>query len=115
MTKFDHQAQLPKLFRNNNLSIQPISKGNYIIGEFSSYFLLPEVKNSPEIQYLELPSHLETITPQNITSESSAIICAHLSGMLTDILKEEMAFTVFGRMSTGKFGYKISGFRTHKH
>jgi hypothetical protein len=38
MTKFDHKAQLPKLFRDNELSIQPISRKEYLIGSFESYF-----------------------------------------------------------------------------
>jgi hypothetical protein len=107
MTKFDHRSQLPMLFREHNLSIQPVSRGNYIIGNFSSYFSLPEDKVLPETQYFELPPHIETIASQNIGSESSAILCAYLSGMLTNILEEETFFTVFGRMSTGQFDYEI--------
>jgi len=107
MTKFDHQVQLPKLFRKNNLSIQPTSRGSYVIGNFSSYFSFPEDKKLPRIQYCKFPSHVETIVSKSISSESSAILCAHLSGMLTDILGEETLFTVFGRMSTGKFSYEI--------
>ena len=48
MTKFDHQVQLPKIFKDNQLSIQPVSRGGYIIGGFSSYFSLPEYKRLPE-------------------------------------------------------------------
>ncbi len=112
MTKFDHQVQLPRLFRDNNLSIQPVSRGGYVIGHFDSYFSLSEDRTLPEIQYFELPSQIETIVPQQITSESSAILCAYLSGMLTDILEEETLFTVFGQMSTGQFDYEIYNSRT---
>ena len=38
MTKFDHGVKLPKIFRDNGLTIQPISRGGYIIGAYSSYF-----------------------------------------------------------------------------
>ena len=34
MTKFDCRSQLPKIFDKNKLSILPVSRGNYIIGEF---------------------------------------------------------------------------------
>ncbi|WP_026097365.1 type II restriction enzyme [Baaleninema simplex] len=61
MTKFDRQVQLPKIFQKNNLSIQPVSRGGYVIGNFSSYFSFPEDRVLPEIQYVELPPHLETI------------------------------------------------------
>ena len=60
MTKFDHAVKLPKIFRDNGLTIQPISRGSYIIGSFESYFKLPK-KSSTDIIYRELPPHLETI------------------------------------------------------
>lgn len=115
MTKFDHQVQLPRLFKDNNLSIQPVSRGSYVIGNFSSYFPFPEDRDLPEIQYFELPPHIETIASQNISSESSAVLCAYLSGMLADILEEETLFTVFGRMSTGRFNYEIYNPRIDKN
>ena len=112
MTKFDHQVQLPRIFKENNLSIQPVSRGNYIIGAFSSYFQFPEDRISPDIKYVELPSNIETLVSNYVSSESSAIMCSYLSGMLTDILGEEIIFTVFGRMSTGEFEYRIHDSRT---
>lgn len=112
MTKFDHAVQLPKIFRDNGLSIQPVSRGGYIIGAFNSYFQLPK-KSSTDITYLELPSHIETLNPSNIYSESSAILCAFLSGMINDVLGEETDFTVFGRMSTGTFNYQIKNTKTN--
>ena len=112
MTKFDHKAQLPQLFRDNNLSIQPTSRGGYIIGSFSSYFTFPEAKDLSSVQYVELPPHIETIIPKNISSESSVVICSYLSNMLEQILEEEVSFTVFGRMSTGTFDYQIDNTKT---
>lgn len=112
MTKFDHRVQIPQIFRDNGLSIQPVSRGGYIIGAFNSYFQLPK-KSSTDITYLELPSHIETLNPSNIYSESSAILCAFLSGMINDVLGEETDFTVFGRMSTGTFDYQIKNTKTN--
>jgi len=115
MAKFDHQFQLPKIFKENNLSIQPTSRGRYIIGSFSSYFSLPECKISSDIKYVEFSSHIKTIVPNTISSESSAILCAYLSGMLEEILEEKNALTVFGRMSTGVFEYEIDNIKTGQH
>ena len=106
MTKFDHAVQLPQIFKDNNLTIQPTSRGNYIIGSFESYFQLPK-KSTEEVAYRELPANIETLEPSNIYSESSAIICAFLSGMIDDVLGETTNFTVLGRMSTGTFKYYI--------
>lgn len=106
MAKFDHVVQLPKIFSKNKLSILPVSRRGYVIGHFDSYFNLPE-KHSAEIVYLSLPEHIETIDPQNIYSESSAILCAFHSGMISDVIGEEVDITVLSRMSTGIFDYQI--------
>ncbi|MEL6930864.1 MAG: hypothetical protein AAFO95_19870 [Cyanobacteria bacterium J06600_6] len=111
MTKFDHARELPQIFKSNDLTIQPISRGNYIIGTFESYFQLPK-KSQVEVVYRELPPHIETIQPNNIYSESSAVICAFLSGMIDDVLDETTNLTVMGRMSTGTFDYKIRNLKT---
>ena len=111
MTKFDHAVKLPQIFKSNGLTIQPISRGNYIIGAFESYFQLPK-KPKSEVVYLQLPPNIETIQPNNIYSESSAVTCAFLSGMIDDLLGETTNFTVMGRMSTGTFNYKIRNLKT---
>ena len=111
MTKFDHAVKLPQIFKENGLTIQPISRGNYIIGAFESYFELPR-KTSVGVEYRELPSHIETLQASNIYSESSAIACAFLSGMIDDLVGETTNFTVLGRMSTGTFDYKIRNLKT---
>ena len=37
MTKFDHKINLPNIFASNNLSILPITRGDYVISSFSSH------------------------------------------------------------------------------
>lgn len=111
MTKFDHAVKCPQIFKDNGLTIQPISRGNYVIGAFESYFKL-QSKSSVDVVYRELPPHIETLESSNIYSESSAIICAFLSGMIDDVLGETTNFTVLGRMSTGTFDYKIRNLKT---
>ena len=41
MTKFDHRIQLPSIFKQQGLTIQPITRGTYLIGRFESYLDLP--------------------------------------------------------------------------
>jgi hypothetical protein len=106
MTKFDHISHLPKLFCDHKLSIQPTSRGTYVIGRFESYFKTSKKLPTPE--EVELPL-LETINPEKLGSESAAILCAYYTGMLADISKESsMDFTVFGRIGTGVFDYEIN-------
>jgi hypothetical protein len=107
MTKFDHRIQLPSIFKQNHLTIQPDSRGSYIVGRFKSYESLPK-ESFIDITEIPFPSYLETINPTNIYSESCAILCAYNTGMIDDLLNEETKFTVSGRMSTGRFSYFIN-------
>ena len=74
-------------------------------------FQLPK-KSSTDISYRELPPNIETLDPTNIYSESSAILCAFLSGMIDEVLGEETNLTIWGRMSTGTFDYQIRNTKT---
>lgn len=106
MTKFDHKVNLPKLFSDNNLSILPISRGDYIISSFSAYkeFETPV----PEIERVSIPPHIQSLIPQFIVSEAIALNCANACGILTDFLEDEdIVSTVSGRMSSGGFDFNI--------
>lgn len=107
MTKFDHQIQLPTLFKQNNLTIQPNSRGTYLIGRFASYQPILDDEAS-EIEEVPFPTHIETINPENIYSESAALLCAYNAGIIARLLEEEVSLTVLGRMSTGRFSYFIN-------
>lgn len=113
MTKFDHRIQLPSIFKQNNLTIQPITRGTYLIGRFDSYFQLP-VQDEVEIEEISFPAGLETINPQDLYSESMALMCAQNSGVLEQLLDEPVSLTVFGRMSVGKFDYFIRDIRSDR-
>lgn len=109
MTKFDHKANLPRLFRNNNLSILPLTRGSYIIGSFNAYSELNyEKQNAISVN---IPDEIESIDPNNIYSESVALNAAHLSGMIDSILQEQSVLTVSGRMSSSCFDFLINSSR----
>lgn len=107
MTKFDHKANLPKLFKDNSLTILPISRGSYIIGRFENYQKL-EYRTENNVRYKNFPFSIETLDYNNIYSESAAISCATLAGMVEDLINEELYMTVFGRMTTDLFAFKIN-------
>lgn len=111
MTKFDHHSQLPKIFSDHKLSIQPNSRGTYVIGRFDSYFSLDAVMPAP-IEVVEFPASVSSINPDNIYSEASGLLCAQLSGMVSEMLGEPCQLTVMGRMSTGLFDYAITDVET---
>lgn len=106
MTKFDHKINLPHIFAQNELSILPISRGDYVISTFSAYkeFEQPSV----EAQKISIPSHIQSLIPKFIVSEAIALNCANACGILTDFLEDDnIVSTVSGRMSSGEFGFNI--------
>jgi hypothetical protein len=105
MAKFDQSSQLPRIFQKNNLSILPVTRGEYIIGRFSTHrrVIYPAIKPTP----VEIP-HLQTLDYTNLYSEASALLFAYNSGIIQDIMgSSRVAFTVNGRMSSGSFEYYI--------
>ena len=79
MAKFDHFVNLPDIFRENDLSILPISRSKYVIGKFDAHF---KVKYDSEIEVIpfEFPPGIESIDYTNLYSESSATV--HLISVL---------------------------------
>lgn len=112
MTKFDHRINLPSIFRQNNLTIQPNSRGTYLIGHFQSYQNIPPLPEADDdIEVLPFPAEIETIDPTRLYSESAALLCAYNAGIINHLLDEPVTLTVLGRMSTGEFSYRINDAR----
>jgi hypothetical protein len=107
MTKFDHKSNLPDIFKCNNLSILPSSRGSYLISDFELYFSVTS-EESKEVKRIEFPEALQSIDSEDIYSESAAISCAYISGMLGEFLNEQVLYpTVSGRMSSGSFRFCV--------
>ena len=106
MTKFDSSDNLPDIFKNNSLAILPIKRGSYIIGRFQNYQDV-EIDNNIDVETKILPDFISTIDYHNITSEAVSLNAAYISGMLEDIVGEEVVPTISGRMGTGEFNYNI--------
>ncbi|MDD2475150.1 MAG: transcriptional regulator [Dysgonamonadaceae bacterium] len=106
MTKFDFKTQLPKIFSDNKLSILPVSRGSYIISDFDTFKEFES--NNPTPIKVDFPNYLESIKHDNITSESTALNCAFVTGILEDFIQDEQIKpTVSGRMSSSSFDFKI--------
>lgn len=106
MTKFDFQSQLPEIFSENKLSILPISRGGYIISDFNTFKDF-ETKDPTPIK-IDFPNYLESIKHDNITSESTALNCAFVTGIIEDFVQDEdVKPTVSGRMSSLSFDFNI--------
>lgn len=106
MTKFDHKVNLPKIFADNNLSILPISRGDYVISSFKAYKEFESDDILP--QKVSVPLYLKSLAPNFIVSETIALNCAYACGILNDFLEDEnLVSTVNGRMGSGSFKFNI--------
>ncbi|MET3699832.1 hypothetical protein SAMN05877753_11349 [Bacillus oleivorans] len=107
MAKFDHFSNLPTLFKKHKLSILPISRSSYVIGTFE-VFNKVAYDDSIRPEAIPFPTNITTIDPHNLYSESSALHCAEITGMIDEVLGEEAVQTVSGRMSSKEFDFSIS-------
>lgn len=115
MTKFDHISSLPDIFFRNKLSILPITRREYVIGKFNAYTDISDKPNvfSKNIKETSFPQWIQSIDPLNVTSESTMLNIAEISGMLKDLLAENSIFsTVNGRMGSEDFSFKINEWNT---
>ena len=107
MTKFDHKINLPNIFVANNLSILPITRGDYVITSSSAYTEFEEP--TQDVQRISIPAHIQSLMPQFLVSEAIALNCANACGILNDFLEDdELVPTVSGRMSSGSFEFDIN-------
>ncbi len=106
MAKFDHSINLPAIFKENKLSILPISRSKYIIGKFKTHQSLSSSLSEPIP--VSFPDNIQSINYQNLYSESTALNCAFIAGIIDHLLNEKAVHTLSGRMSTGCFDFKIN-------
>jgi hypothetical protein len=106
MAKFDHYVNLPEIFRSNNLSILPISRSKYVIGNFDTHC---KVKYSKELKItpVEFQVDIDTLDYTNLYSEASMLHCAFITKMIDRLVEEPTLQTVSGRMSTDSFSFQI--------
>lgn len=106
MAKFDHTINLPRIFTRNKLAILPITRGDYVIAPFCAYHTFETEASA--VTRVSLPSYIQSLDCNNITSEAVALNCAVCGGIVADFLEEEVIFpTVSGRMGSGTFGFQI--------
>lgn len=112
MAKFDHTINLPKLFADNQLAILPITRGDYVISHFEAYHTF-EDNNSP-ITRVSLPTYIQSLDSNHISSEAIALNCAIASGIVAEFLEDEdLLATVSGRMGSGTFDFNITNAKSN--
>ena len=108
MCKMDFKQSVAKPFKDNDLSILAIKNGLYRIAKTSPFFEIDvgHIGNIP-ITDFQLPTFIETLHFENITSESQALDAAVASGMLNTLLEEDSFLTVRGRRYTSAMEINI--------
>lgn len=108
MTKFDNSANLPELFKDNNLAILPITSNSYMIAKFQTYQEFEKIEDE-EVVKINFPEYIQSLDYNNITSEALAINCAYITQILENFLEEEdLVPTISGKMGSGNFEFKIN-------
>ena len=97
MTKIDHKEHLPKVMKDNSLSILAISNGIYRIAKTNPFI---DIKPNPQcdIVKIEPPKNLISLDPLNLRSESASLDIAKISKMLDIVFQEETELTIRGRL-----------------
>ncbi|HJJ98604.1 MAG TPA: hypothetical protein O0X23_00080 [Methanocorpusculum sp.] len=109
VTKFDHTENLPDIFVKNHLSILPITRGEYLISHIKTHHSFESFEESESADTFRFPEYIQSIDPSTISSESIALNCAFISGILKDFVDDDqMMPTVQGRMSSGRFSFEIA-------
>lgn len=106
MTKHDSTEGVPKALKGRGLNVLPISRREYVIGDFLTFADFPAVDNNHPIS-CHLPD-FETLDIQHISSESNAINALLIGGILDDFLGEPNTVETYnGRMGSGDFTFSI--------
>ncbi len=106
MAKFDHEVNLPAIFREHRLSILPVSRSEYLIGPFVTHQRLAYAAG-PEVESIEPVGDLQSLDYTNLYSEAAALNYAYVSGLIDNLIGEKTYHTVSGRMSTDSFAFTI--------
>lgn len=106
MTKFDCSESLPQIFNKYKYSILPTTRGSYTISDYNCYHTFESCDSQP-ISISPIP-YIETLSAEDLTSESLALNYALLSDVFKNFLEEEELYqTISGRMSSGEFSFNI--------
>lgn len=112
MAKFDERQQLPEIFRQHNLSILPINRGEYVIGTFETFQSL----NYQRIEHPPHPLHLPQLDSLSLTaiqSEPQVLSILYNAGVWHDISGQPTIYpTIAGRRASGEFSFVIKS-RNH--
>lgn len=98
MSKIDTRSQLPPILKENKLSLLATENGTYRIAKTDPFIDIPKEIESLEATEKSFPSHIQTLKPEQVRSESSALDIALVSNMTETYLNESVYLTQRGRL-----------------
>jgi hypothetical protein len=106
LVKFDTSDRLPPSLKSRSLSFLPVARGVFLVGPFRTYLDTPEEESRRvPVQRISFVNTLETLEQNEINSESTALMIAQSSGMMSQFLGYESVHTGFGKSSTANFSF----------
>ena len=87
MAKHDSTAARPWIFKELGLNIIPLSRFEYLVGKFDLFAKFPEPETLGPVRYMPFPDDIESLNPDDITSEAAALNASALSHILDDFLE----------------------------
>lgn len=106
MTKFDSRTQRPKLLADNEVTILPVTNGEYVLLAGDGYFQLPDDKRIVSYDAAKIVE-LQTIPWRaGIRSEPQAIDTLFMASALrTFVGDDHLQLTLRGRLRSHKFAF----------
>lgn len=110
MCKIDFKEIIPEVFRANNLSVLSIVNRQYRIARTNPFLdINRKVLSQKSVdKVFSIPAYLESLSSENITSESKAIDAAKASGMLDYLANDKLFLTVRGRVYSKDFDFSLN-------
>ena len=109
LCKVDYRDKVPPVFAKAGLSLLAIRNGTYRIAPTDPFFEIDIRRcNRVAVERRSVPSHILTIDPEHISSESIALDAAAAAGILDDLLGDELTLTMRGRRRSRPFEFELA-------
>jgi hypothetical protein len=110
MCKIDFKENIPSVFKINGLSVLSIINKQYRIARTDPFLNIEQnffISKKIDKTFL-MPPYLESLSSENITSESKALDAAQASGMIDYLTNDESFLTVRGRVYSQEFNFSLN-------
>ncbi|MYD42949.1 MAG: hypothetical protein F4W90_03545 [Gammaproteobacteria bacterium] len=108
--KIDHRQDNPVPLVSRGLSILAIKNGLYRIAATDVFVDLPAFPHSKVgyVKEFEIPSHVQVLGSDSLSSESKALDAALVSGMLDYVFEDSVVLVLRGREYSSNLNFRLS-------